>query len=84
MDEDIYSNLALIPFTLAGFTWHSAEQYFQAAKFTDAAIIQRIQECQNPFRCASLGQTRRFKIRSPTTPPPTPSGAPASMATAPI
>ena len=34
MDEDIYSNLALIPFTLAGFTWHSAEQYFQAAKFT--------------------------------------------------
>lgn len=63
MDEDIYSNLALIPFTLAGFTWHSAEQYFQAAKFTDAEIIQRIQACPNPFRCASLGQTRRFKIR---------------------
>lgn len=49
MDEDIYSNLALIPFTLAGFTWYSAEQYFQAAKFTDAEIIQRIQECPIHF-----------------------------------
>ncbi|MGD9210356.1 MAG: NADAR family protein [Desulfobacteraceae bacterium] len=63
IDEDIFSNLAVIPFTLDGFTWHSAEQFFQAAKFTDNEIIQKIKSCENPFRCAAIGQTRRFKLR---------------------
>ena len=62
-EEDIFSNLAIIPFSLAGFTWHSAEQFFQAAKFTDDEIIEKIKACESPFRCAAIGQTRRFKIR---------------------
>lgn len=62
-EEDIFSNLAFIPFNLDGFTWHSAEQFFQAAKFTDDEIIQKIKACDSPFRCAAIGQTRRFRIR---------------------
>lgn len=63
IEEDFYSNLAVIPFSLAGFTWHSAEQFFQAAKFTDDEIIQKIKSCNSPFRCVAIGQTRRFIIR---------------------
>lgn len=63
IEEDLYSNLAAIPITLDSFTWHSAEQFYQASKFTDEAIIKKIKACQNPFRCAAIGQTREFKIR---------------------
>ncbi|NDY74346.1 Swarming motility protein YbiA [Desulfobacter hydrogenophilus] len=63
IEEDIYSNLAAIPITIDSFTWHSAEQFFQASKFTDEAIITKIKECSNPFLCAAIGQTREFKIR---------------------
>ena len=49
IEEDIYSNLAVIPFTLDEITWHSAEQYFQAAKFTDNEIIDKIKACSNPL-----------------------------------
>lgn len=63
VEEDLYSNLAVIPFTLDAFTWHSAEQFYQASKFTDELIIQKIKACSSPFRCAALGQTRKFKIR---------------------
>lgn len=60
---DIYSNLAVIPFTIDGFIWHSAEQFYQASKFTDETIIMKIKNCPNPFKCAAIGQTRAFKIR---------------------
>lgn len=63
IEEDIYSNLATIPITLDAFTWHSAEQFYQASKFTDEAIITKIKNCSNPFLCAAMGQTREFKIR---------------------
>jgi ribA/ribD-fused uncharacterized protein len=63
IEEDIYSNLAVIPFTIDSFTWHSAEQFYQASKFTDQSIIMTIKDCPNPFRCAAIGQTRKFKIR---------------------
>ena len=63
IEEDLYSNLAAIPITLDPFTWHSAEQFYQASKFTDEAIIKKIKACQNPFQCAAIGQTREFKIR---------------------
>lgn len=63
IEEDIYSNLAAIPFTIDAFTWHSAEQFYQASKFTDESIIMEIKNCPNPFRCAAIGQTRKFKIR---------------------
>ncbi|GEM_PF-1474536 len=63
LEEDIYSNLAVIPFTLDAFTWHSAEQFYQASKFTDELIITRIKDCTSPFQCAAIGQTRKFKIR---------------------
>lgn len=63
IEEDIYSNLAVIPFIIDSFTWNSAEQFYQASKFTDDVIIQKIKDCQNPFRCAAIGQTRKFKIR---------------------
>ena len=63
IEEDIYANLAAIPITIDSFTWHSAEQFFQASKFTDETIITKIKKCSNPFLCATIGQTREFKIR---------------------
>ena len=63
IEQDPYSNLALIPFQLDGQTWNSAEQYYQAAKFTDAEIIEKIRTCKTPHRCAALGQTRQYKLR---------------------
>ncbi|WP_320043615.1 NADAR family protein [uncultured Desulfobacter sp.] len=62
-EQDLYSNLATIPITIDSFTWHSAEQYYQASKFTDEEIITKIKECSNPFLCAAIGQTREFKLR---------------------
>ncbi len=62
-EEDIFFFLSVIPFSFAGFTWYFAVQFFQAAKFTDEEIIQKIKTCESPFRCAAIGQTRRFKIR---------------------
>jgi len=62
--EDPYSNLSMIPFELDGWVWNSAEQYYQAAKFSDPGIISDIRTSGNPYRCAALGQTRRFPIRA--------------------
>ncbi|MDP0495236.1 MAG: NADAR family protein [Verrucomicrobiota bacterium JB024] len=64
IEEDIYSNLAVVPIQIDGEIWHSAEQYYQAAKFTDAAIIDKIKACENPYLCAALGQTRRYPLRA--------------------
>jgi ribA/ribD-fused uncharacterized protein len=64
IEVDIYSNLAVIPIRIDGETWHSAEQYYQAAKFTDVAIIDKIKACENPYLCAALGQTRRYPLRA--------------------
>lgn len=63
IEEDLYSNLAVIPFTMDAYTWNSAEQFYQASKFTDELIILKIKNCSNPFLCAAIGQTRKFKIR---------------------
>ncbi len=64
IEEDMYSNLAVIPFELDGWVWNSAEQYFQAAKFTDEEIVTAIKNETNPYRTAALGQTRKFKLRA--------------------
>ncbi|MGE9291998.1 MAG: NADAR family protein [Puniceicoccales bacterium] len=64
IEQDIYSNLSVIPIEIDGYQWHSAEQYYQAEKFTDAAIIDRIKACENPYLCAALGQTRNYPLRA--------------------
>ena len=55
IEADIYSNPALISIEHEGVTWHSAEQYYQAAKFTDEEIVDKIRRRRNPHLCAALG-----------------------------
>lgn len=64
IEEDFYSNLAVIPFSLAGFTWHSAE--YSSSKLQNLPMM-KLSRKSNPVTVLSavqqLDKTGRFIIR---------------------
>ncbi|WP_224746050.1 NADAR family protein [Neiella litorisoli] len=43
------------PFELDGMTWPTIEHYFQAMKFTDEALRQRINQAPTPEQASKIG-----------------------------
>ena len=57
-------NFLQCAFELDGKQWTSAEQYFQAVKFTDEAYREKIRACHDGGACWQLGNSRAFQLRA--------------------
>jgi ribA/ribD-fused uncharacterized protein len=59
-----FSNFAPFPIELDGQSWPSAEHYYQAQKFTDAALQEKIRAAKKPVIPKKLAQKHRNKTRA--------------------
>jgi ribA/ribD-fused uncharacterized protein len=58
-----FSNFALYPIFINGVIWPSSEHFFQASKFLNNDIAEKIRVSKSPFEAAQLGRTRSTPIR---------------------
>lgn len=58
-----FSNFARFGVEIDGQWWQTVEHYFQAQKFTDPALIERIRLAATPKLAATLGRSREVPIR---------------------
>ena len=74
MDEPLYFYTKSMPFwglsnfappgiQADGVYWETIEHYFQAQKFSDLALRERIRRAATPKDARELGQTRRHPLR---------------------
>lgn len=57
------SNFAPYPITLGGKRWPTSEHYFQAQKFDDPQLREKIRKANTPMIAARLGRDRSAKLR---------------------
>lgn len=58
------SNFAPFPIELDGQSWPSTEHYYQAQKFTDPELQERIRTANKPVIAKKLAQKHRNKARA--------------------
>jgi ribA/ribD-fused uncharacterized protein len=58
-----FSNFAAYPIVLASKRWPTSEHYFQAQKFSDVALRERIRKAKSPMIAARLGRDRSTPLR---------------------
>ena len=58
-----FSNFAQYPIKIDGSVWPTSEHYFQAQKFDDETVRQKIRKTRNPGEAARLGRNRKFKLK---------------------
>jgi ribA/ribD-fused uncharacterized protein len=58
-----FSNFAAYPIVLASKRWPTSEHYFQAQKFSDPALRERIRKAKSPMIAARLGRDRSSPLR---------------------
>ncbi len=58
-----FSNFALFPIRLKKRTWPTSEHYFQAMKFKDRAIQERVRKQKTPMLAARMGRDRKLPLR---------------------
>jgi ribA/ribD-fused uncharacterized protein len=51
-----FSNFALFPFVLEGKVWPSSEHYFQAMKYLDPDLQEKVRLAKTPYEAAVLGR----------------------------
>lgn len=59
-----FSNFAKFGVEMDNSWWPTVEHYFQAQKFRDAEIQERIRTAHSPKEAANLGRSRDFPLRS--------------------
>jgi ribA/ribD-fused uncharacterized protein len=58
-----FSNFAPFPIELDGLRWPTTEHYYQAQKFNDAELQQKIRKADKPIVAKKLAEKHRAKIR---------------------
>jgi ribA/ribD-fused uncharacterized protein len=58
-----FSNFATYPLRIDGATWPTAEHYFQAQKFDDRALREKIRMAKTAAIAAKMGRDRSNKLR---------------------
>lgn len=58
-----FSNFADFPITLDGKLWPTSEHYFQAQKFKEAKLRERIRRANTPALAARAGRSRKNPLR---------------------
>lgn len=59
-----FSNFAPYPILLDKKRWPTSEHYFQAQKFLDARVQERIRSASTPMLAARLGRDRKQRLRA--------------------
>lgn len=59
-----FSNFAPFPIDLDGESWPTTEHYYQAQKFTDPELQQKIRAAENPIIAKRLADEHRGKMRA--------------------
>lgn len=58
-----FSNFAAFPIKLKDKVWPTSEHYFQAQKFPNTPYAEQIRKDASPMIAASLGRSRKVKLR---------------------
>ncbi len=59
-----FSNFALFPITIDGVLWPSSEHYYQAHKYTDPDLMERVRNAPSPMEAAKMGRDPNIPKRS--------------------
>lgn len=62
-DYGCFSNFSRHSVFLDGVRWPTSEHYFQAQKFLDPAIRERIRMAKTPREAADMGRDRKLPLR---------------------
>ena len=62
-DYGNFSNFAPFPIFIAGKSWPTVEHYFQACKFEDDSIKEKIRYLSSPMSAAKEGRNRKNPLR---------------------
>ena len=74
MEEPLYFYTKTMPFwglsnfsppgvEVGGIYWPTVEHFFQAQKFAELEVQERIRQAATPKEARTLGQSRKFKLR---------------------
>ena len=74
MEEPLYFYTKTMPFwglsnfsppgvEIGGVYWPTVEHFFQAQKFAELEVQERIRQAATPKEARTLGQSRKFKLR---------------------
>ena len=58
-----FSNFALFPITIDGVVWPSNEHYYQAQKFLDQNLKDKVRNATTPYLAAQIGRDPSLPIR---------------------
>jgi len=59
-----FSNFALFPIFLDGVQWPSSEHYYQAHKYDDAEMIEKVRMAESPMEAAKIGRDPKIPKRA--------------------
>jgi ribA/ribD-fused uncharacterized protein len=58
-----FSNFALFPITIDGIIWPTSEHYYQAHKFIDPTLQERVRSAPTPYLAAQIGRDPTLPMR---------------------
>jgi ribA/ribD-fused uncharacterized protein len=58
-----FSNFALFPITIDGVVWPSSEHFYQAQKFLDHDLQERVRSAPTPYEAAKIGRDETLPMR---------------------
>jgi hypothetical protein len=58
-----FSNFALFPIVIEGVMWPSSEHYYQAQKFIDPLLKERVRMAASPYLAAQIGRDPTLPMR---------------------
>ncbi len=58
-----FSNFSRHPITIDNVVWRTSEHYYQAMKYNDPALRERVRACVTPREAAAIGRDRTLPIR---------------------
>ena len=59
-----FSNFALFPVVIDELEWPTSEHYYQAHKYSDPEMIERVRLTKTPYEAAKLGRDPQFPKRA--------------------
>ena len=58
-----FSNFALFPIVIDNLKWPTSEHYYQAHKYSDPILIERVRLATTPFEAAQIGRDPKLPKR---------------------
>lgn len=58
-----FSNFSAYPIKVKGKVWPTSEHYFQAQKFEDKVLQEKVRKAKTPMLAAKLGRDRKLPLR---------------------